>query len=71
MEEREDELRMLFQGCDSNGNGSLQFSEFVTLLENLGAGMGAEECTIGFTEIDTDRDGRINFAEFLRWWEEH
>ena len=52
-------------------DGSLQFSEFVTLLENLGAGMGAEECTIGFTEIDTDRDGRINFAEFLRWWEEH
>ena len=70
MDEEDDELRTLFQGCDSNGNGTLQFNEFVTLLENLGAEMGRDECRIGFGEIDTDRDGHIDFMEFFRWWEE-
>jgi calmodulin len=70
MDEEEDELRALFQACDSNGNGTLQFSEFVTFLDNVGAGMAREECRIGFEEIDADRDGHIDFDEFLRWWEE-
>lgn len=26
------------------------------------------ECSIGFTEIDTDRDGVIELEEFLEWW---
>jgi len=70
MEEEEDELRALFQACDSNGNGTVQFSEFVTLLDNLGAGMSREECRIGFADMDADRDGQIDFEEFFRWWEE-
>jgi hypothetical protein len=30
--------------------------------------MSGEECRIGFAEIDTNRDGRIQFDEFLNWW---
>lgn len=69
MEEEEDELKALFDACDSNGNGTVQFSEFVTLLDNLGADMSRDECRIGFSEIDTDRDGHIDFEEFFQWWE--
>lgn len=71
MDEDEDELQELFRACDANGNGSLQYAEFVALLQNLGAEMGTEESRIGFREIDTDRDGHIDFREFLRWWREH
>jgi len=71
MDEDEDELRELFDTCDANGNGSVQYTEFVTLLENLGTGMSREECRIGFSEIDADGDGHIDFAEFLQWWREH
>ena len=70
MEEEEDELRALFDACDSNGNGSLQFAEFVTFVRSIEAGMDETECRIGFQEIDSDRDGHIDFDEFLRWWEE-
>lgn len=69
-EEHDDELKTLFEACDSNGNGSLQFPEFVEFLRNIGADMAVEECRIGFTEIDTDRDGHIDFAEFFSWWQE-
>jgi Ca2+-binding EF-hand superfamily protein len=30
--------------------------------------MTDEESRIGFAEIDTDRDGVIEFGEFLDWW---
>lgn len=70
-EEEEDELRALFDACDSDGNGTLQFSEFVTFIGNVGAGMDEQECRIGFGEIDSDRDGRIDFGEFIDWWQDH
>jgi Ca2+-binding EF-hand superfamily protein len=30
--------------------------------------MTSEECRIGFEEIDSNRDGRIQFGEFFEWW---
>jgi hypothetical protein len=30
--------------------------------------MNSEESRIGFAEIDSNRDGRIGFQEFLDWW---
>lgn len=70
MEEEEDELRELFDACDTNGNGTLQLSEFVRFIGNVEAGMNEQECRIGFREIDSDRDGRIDFGEFISWWED-
>jgi Ca2+-binding EF-hand superfamily protein len=63
-----EELRAAFEASDTNGNGTLQFGEFVDLLDNLGADMSEREYRIGFDAIDVDRDGRINCEEFLGWW---
>jgi Ca2+-binding EF-hand superfamily protein len=37
-------------------------------MDGLGAEMTSEECRVGFAEIDSNRDGRIEFQEFLDWW---
>ena len=62
------ELKEDFSYCDENNDGRLQYAEFVRLLENLDAGMSAEEYRIGFQEVDTNRDGYIDFEEFVSWW---
>jgi Ca2+-binding EF-hand superfamily protein len=31
--------------------------------------MSQEECRIGFAAIDRNRDGAIEFDEFLAWWQ--
>jgi len=67
-EEQLGELREDFAYNDQDANGRLSFDEFRTLLEDLEAGISEEEARIGFEEIDTDRDGAIEFDEFVAWW---
>jgi Ca2+-binding EF-hand superfamily protein len=67
---RDAELREAFRQCDADGDGAIEMSEFVTLLQNLEAGASAREARIGFNAIDTDDDQAIDFEEFLAWWRE-
>jgi Ca2+-binding EF-hand superfamily protein len=67
---RADELREHFAQCDKNRDQRIDYAEFVELLENLEAGMSAEEMRVGFSLIDLDGDGTISFDEFRRWWSE-
>jgi len=62
------ELREDFDQFDNDGDGLLEFDEFLEFMDGLGADMSNEECRIGFAEIDTDRDGVIEFDEFIEWW---
>lgn len=68
--ERRGELKQTFHYCDENKDGRIQYSEFVSLLDQLEAGMSEQDCLIGFREVDTDHDGSIDFDEFLAWWTE-
>ncbi|MFO7277982.1 MAG: EF-hand domain-containing protein [Pseudomonadota bacterium] len=63
-------LREDFNFNDANRDGKITFGEFVRLMSALEAGLTAEECRIGFDEIDTDNDGAIDFEEFAAWWRE-
>lgn len=63
-------LREDFDFNDSNRDGLITLGEFVRLMSALDAGVTAEECRIGFEEIDTDHNGAISFDEFVAWWTE-
>jgi len=68
--ERVAELRENFTECDENGDGRIQYDEFVTLLNNIGAQTNEQENRLGFDEVDTDKDGSISFDEFVAWFSE-
>jgi Ca2+-binding EF-hand superfamily protein len=62
------ELQDDFEFADGDHDGHIDFGEFSGLLDELGAEMSATDLRIGFEEIDTDRNGRIGFYEFVAWW---
>ncbi|MFK7913437.1 MAG: EF-hand domain-containing protein [Pseudomonadales bacterium] len=70
MDDRSAELREFFTDCDANADGQIQLSEFSTLLKHTGTDVSDTECKVGFESIDRDRDGHIDFEEFLSWWNE-
>ena len=67
-EEELTELRESFEYNDANRDGSIEFDEFVDMLDDLEANVSHDEACVGFEEIDSDRDGWIDFDEFIAWW---
>ena len=63
-----DEVREIFEHFDKDGNGTIESDEFRNLLNALGAGMEDEEIAIGLDALDTNRNGRIDYDEFVAWW---
>ena len=61
-------LREAFDFNDANKDGRLTLGEFIRFMESVDENMTATECEIGFDEIDTNRDGAIEFDEFHAWW---
>ena len=49
-----------FATADRDGDGRIDLEEFRQLLKGLDAEMSDAEIRLGFAEIDTDRDGRID-----------
>ena len=66
--ERIAELLEDFEYFDGDGDGLMRFDEFEQFMDGIGADMTGDECRNGFLEIDSDRDGTIEFEEFLEWW---
>ena len=69
-EEELDELRETFDYNDRDGDGLIERDEFAAMLDELEADMSEAEARVGFDEIDTNDDGRIDFGEFVAWWTE-
>ncbi len=63
-------LREDFDFNDLNKDGRITLGEFIRFMKAVDENMSAEECQIGFGEIDTNRDGAIGFDEFLAWWKQ-
>lgn len=69
-EEQLDELREAFDYNDRDGDGLIEHAEFAAMLDELEADMSEREIDIGFKDIDTNDDSRIDFDEFVAWWTE-
>lgn len=64
----EQELRETFDHFDRDNNNRIDRSEFAELIDALGADMSPAEVDIGFTFIDTNNNGQIEYPEFRVWW---
>jgi Ca2+-binding EF-hand superfamily protein len=62
------ELLQQFAVADRDNDGRIDFGEFKLLLEGLEAAMSIDEMQIGFSEVDSNRDGLIDCREFVDWW---
>lgn len=59
----------IFKRCDSNGDNSLGFAEFVSFLEEFAPGqVQRQEMHSVFSAIDVNKDGDISLAEFIEFW---
>ena len=50
---------------DSDGSGALDFNEFKRALDDYKVGVNDEEARGLFATFDRNRDGTINFEEFM------
>lgn len=66
-----DDIEELFDRADEDGDDQINLTEFRGLMLELDREMRDNAVATRFLEIDTNRDGRIGFAEFRSWWLSH
>jgi len=59
-----DDLRLLFEAADQDGNGSVKLSEFVELVRAFQLGLTRGQIMKLFANVDTNYSGEITFEEF-------
>ncbi len=64
----DEELRENFEYFDKNGDGKLNRIEFGELMAALGAVEPGTEPSRGFSSIDINGSGGIDFEEFAGWF---
>lgn len=63
-----EEIREIFSHFDADGNGVIEQDEFGALLRALDDTIGEDEIRAGLKALDGNRNGVIDFDEFLDWW---
>ncbi|KAI5684373.1 hypothetical protein M9H77_05601 [Catharanthus roseus] len=66
--QQKDEVLLMFQKFDANGDGKISLSELGSILNALGSETPPDEVQRIMTEIDTDGDGFIDFNEFQTFY---
>ena len=62
----EEELVMVFNQFDVDGNGEIDARDLEHVLNDMGYGIDLDEAEAMINFFDKDGDGNINFAEFIR-----
>ena len=63
-----DDIEELFDRADEDDDDQLSPAEFRSLMLELDSRLHESTIAANFREIDTNRDGRLGFAEFRSWW---
>ena len=66
--EKLDEIKEIFSHFDANKNKRIEVSEFRNLLVALGGELDDGEVEAGIEALDSNRNGTIEFDEFIAWW---
>ena len=62
------EVREIFDHYDKNGNGVIEVGELGSLFEALDAQLDKTQLAAAIGDLDTNGNGRLEFAEFIAWW---
>jgi len=65
-----DEIIRAFQYFDRDHNGSISMSELKYILTSLGEKMNEKEVKEIFDNCDLNKDGKIDYKEFTKFWME-
>lgn len=63
------EIKENFEFFDRDSNNEIDLGEFTKLLRVLSPTATLEQAQEGFSLIDVNQDGHIDFDEFMSWWE--
>lgn len=63
-------LRFIFQEMDKDGGGMVEKQEFVKALDTFGFRLNVKQIKRLCDRLDSDRDGSIDFKEFVSFCEE-
>ena len=67
-EQEKKKVRKIFDMFDKDKSGDIDTHEFQELAYELGETLSPEETKKSIAEIDEDKDGKISFDEFYKWW---
>ena len=65
-----DDIINAFEMFDKNHNGTISINEFKHILMDLGQKFSENEVNEIIKEIDLDDNGKINYREFVQFWQE-
>ena len=65
-----DDIINAFQIFDRNHDGTISINEFKHILMDLGQKFSEDEVNEIITEIDLDNNGKINYRDFVEFWQE-
>ena len=62
------QLRLIFEQCDIDKNGSLDSTELALVCSKLGTKLNNDELEAAIAMINKNNDGKISFEEFQSWY---